>query len=160
MTNIPKHSFSCGELECDICYYASFAGHSDKQKLGSWDYKNNPYEPINYLINDNREVFFKCVQCKVSFKMQISLATCNDILCSDCSRKEIYKNHKCEKCDYETNNKTNFKIHILNYHCTKAERKKDYPFFCEECNTGRLTKKEFDKHLRTSTHKRKKMNNE
>ena len=40
-------------------------------------------------------------------------------------RSDYKEPYKCDKCDYKHKNITNYKIHILNNHSSKEERKKN-----------------------------------
>ena len=57
---------------------------------------------------------------------------------------------KCEICNlYTTNQQTNLKLHILNNHKTKEERKNENPYYCELCDSGCMEEKLYKKHLET-----------
>ena len=56
---------------------------------------------------------------------------------------------KCKFCDYQTNKTTNMKLHHLNHHSTKEERKKDFKFYCDECNYGSFIHSLYKIHLET-----------
>ena len=67
-----------------------------------------------------------------------------------CDYKEPYK---CDKCEYKHKNIVNYKIHLLNYHSTKEERKKEYTYYCELCDFGSFCENQLNKHNDTSKHK-------
>lgn len=190
---------SCGQYNCEFCLSRSFASQNPI-KTQLWDYKRNFCKPINILINNDRTIYFECKNCRISFELTVKEAAENEIICLDCTRKELFKKNKeikimssddkpfkckeCNKsfkfkyqitkhktsvahiskingsvykcsekdCDFETNIKGNYMLHKLNTHCSKEERKKGYPFYCEKCDVGSLTKKGFDKHLITKSH--------
>jgi Zinc-finger of C2H2 type len=54
---------------------------------------------------------------------------------------------KCKVCDYTTNRTTNMKLHYLNNHADKEERKKEFKYYCEECDFGHFTKGLYDLHM-------------
>ena len=58
-----------------------------------------------------------------------------------------YEPKKCEECNYKTMCGSNLKLHILNNHSTKEERKEGFKYYCEECDYGIFGKKLFEKHL-------------
>jgi hypothetical protein len=41
------------------------------------------------------------------------------------------------------------KLHCLNHHSTKEERKKEFKFYCDECNYGSFIQSLFKIHLET-----------
>ena len=45
------------------------------------------------------------------------------------------------------------KLHILNNHSTKEERKTGFKYYCEYCNYGNFAKTSYDTHLNTKKHK-------
>ena len=47
------------------------------------------------------------------------------------------------------------KQHILNNHSSKIERKKEFTFYCEECDFGTFRKNIYENHLNSEKHKRK-----
>ena len=49
-------------------------------------------------------------------------------------------------CDYTT---TNMKLHYLNNHANKEERKKEFKYYCEECDFGNFSKGLFKLHMET-----------
>ena len=62
--------------------------------------------------------------------------------------------YKCENCDFITTNETNYKIHYLNNHGTKEERKEGFKkYYCEKCDFGCFVKTSYEKHLETKKHK-------
>lgn len=95
---------------------------------------------------------YKCEKCDISFGYISQLKNHN------ISKKHLGlpgKIHYCreENCDYQTNNKTNFKLHILNHHCTEEEKKQYFPYYCKTCKTGKMSYPEYIKHLNTKKHK-------
>jgi hypothetical protein len=60
--------------------------------------------------------------------------------------------HKCEKCEFTSTHFYNFKTHILNYHSSIEERKKEYPYYCECCDYGIFSIDNYNKHLLTKKH--------
>ena len=60
---------------------------------------------------------------------------------------------KCPHCDYSNKNNTNMKLHILNKHSTKEERKAGFKYYCEYCDFGNFAKCVYDKHLNSKKHK-------
>jgi len=60
---------------------------------------------------------------------------------------------KCYKCDYVAINNTNMKLHILNNHNTKEERKNGFKCYCQYCDYGTLAKSLYKNHLKTKKHK-------
>ncbi len=60
--------------------------------------------------------------------------------------------HKCEKCEFTSTHFYNFKTHVLNYHSSIEERKKEYPYYCEFCDYGIFSIDNYNKHLLTKKH--------
>jgi hypothetical protein len=54
---------------------------------------------------------------------------------------------KCKSCDYITTRTTNMKLHYLNHHSNKEERKKEFKYYCEDCDFGHFTKALYKAHL-------------
>ncbi len=54
---------------------------------------------------------------------------------------------KCKHCEYTTTRTTNMKLHYLNNHANKVERKKEFKYYCEECDVGNFTKSLFKIHI-------------
>ena len=61
----------------------------------------------------------------------------------------------CDICDYKTPNKNNYLTHKLNNHSDKEKRKKEFTYFCENCDFGVFTESSYKKHLDTKKHKMK-----
>ena len=53
----------------------------------------------------------------------------------------------CSHCEYTTTRTTNMKLHYLNNHANKEERKKDFKYYCEACDFGNFSKSLFKLHL-------------
>ena len=47
---------------------------------------------------------------------------------------------------------TNFKLHYLNKHATKEERKQEFKFYCEKCDFGCFVEVLLNRHLETKKH--------
>ncbi len=62
---------------------------------------------------------------------------------------------KCSQCGYYECNNTNMKLHILNNHSTKEERKAGFKYYCECCDMGSFAKSIYNKHIKTKRHKNK-----
>ena len=60
---------------------------------------------------------------------------------------------KCPNCDYTTISNTNMKLHILNNHSTKKERKEKFNYYCEHCDYGSFGKTLYNKHINSEKHK-------
>jgi hypothetical protein len=54
---------------------------------------------------------------------------------------------KCKHCDYTSKNNTNMKLHYLNHHSNKEERKHGFKYYCDECDVGNFTKSLFKLHM-------------
>ena len=59
---------------------------------------------------------------------------------------------KCGLCDYKPNKTTNLKLHYLNKHATKEERKQQFNFYCEKCDFGCFVEVLLNRHLETQKH--------
>ena len=109
------------------------------------DYKNKPH---------------KCEKCNISFKFKSQLEKHCKTELHKTGKKKIRSDKKeefkCEICNlYTTNQQTNLKLHILNNHKTKEERKNEFPYYCELCDSGCIEEKLYKKHLETKKHKKK-----
>ncbi len=69
------------------------------------------------------------------------------------TRSDKKYNGNCKHCEYYTSSKTNMKLHIVNTHCTKEEKKQQFKYYCEYCDYGGFAKSLFDNHLKTKKHK-------
>lgn len=58
----------------------------------------------------------------------------------------------CELCNYIPTKTTNMKLHYLNKHATKDERKNEFTFYCEICDFGCFVEILFSRHLETKKH--------
>ena len=67
-------------------------------------------------------------------------------------RNDKILEEKCKFCDYTPTKTTNLKLHYLNKHATKEERKKDFNFYCEKCDFGCFVNILFTRHLETQKH--------
>ena len=47
------------------------------------------------------------------------------------------------------------KLHILNNHSTREEKKKGFKYYCEYCDMGTFAKFIYNKHIKTKKHKNK-----
>lgn len=122
------------------------------------------YEKYNNIkINKIKELDekpHKCEKCNISFKFKSQLEKhCKTELHKTGKKKtrsDKKEEFKCEICNlYTTNQQTNLKLHILNNHKTKEERKNEFPYYCELCDSGCMEEKLYKKHLETKKHKKK-----
>lgn len=105
--------------------------------------------------------------------MDNSIETDNKYYCECCNYKCIYPAHwkqhiesekhknngkrktrsdkvlepKCKHCDYITSRTINMKLHYLNNHSNKEERKKEFKYYCEVCDFGNFSKGLFKLHM-------------
>ena len=68
---------------------------------------------------------------------------------------KLSDNYKCEKCIFVTTNKSNFKVHVLNNHSTREQKKQGFKYYCDNCDFGVLTESSYKIHLLTQKHKMK-----
>jgi len=61
---------------------------------------------------------------------------------------------KCSDCKFESTNKNNYLIHKLNNHSNKEERKKQFKYYCNNCDFGVFTESSFEKHKNSLRHSR------
>ena len=102
----------------------------------------------------------KCEKCNIGFKFKSQLEKhCKTELHKTGKKKtrsDKKEEFKCEICNlYTANQQTNLKLHILNNHKTKEERKNEFPYYCELCDSGFMEEKLYKKHLETKKHKKK-----
>jgi hypothetical protein len=65
---------------------------------------------------------------------------------------------KCEKCNYESNNKTTFTQHKLNEHSNKEQREKEFKYYCNLCDFGTFSKGLYENHKKTDKHIKHELN--
>ncbi len=65
--------------------------------------------------------------------------------------KEVFK---CLDCEFKTTNQNNYLSHNLNNHLGQEERKKEFKYYCENCDFGVFTESSFEKHKLSLRHKR------
>jgi hypothetical protein len=53
----------------------------------------------------------------------------------------------CKLCNYTTTTETNMKLHYMNHHANKEERKNGFKYYCEECDFGHFSKGLYKLHL-------------
>lgn len=70
-------------------------------------------------------------------------------------KDRLVENYKCNKCNYITTTKLNVKMHSLNNHSSKKEKKEGFKFYCEKCDLGVFTETSFKLHLETNKHRMK-----
>jgi len=68
-------------------------------------------------------------------------------------RSDCREPFKCNICEYKTKNKTTLKIHKLNKHLTREERKKEFTYYCDNCDFGSFSNDSYEIHLKTTKHK-------
>ncbi len=73
----------------------------------------------------------------------------NGVRAIRCDKKLL---DKCPHCDYVPNSCINMKQHNLCFHSTKEDRKKEFKFYCENCDFGSFAIKSYNKHLETKKH--------
>ncbi len=67
-------------------------------------------------------------------------------------RNDKILENKCKFCFFETKKVSNMKLHILNNHSNKDERRENFKFYCDKCDFGCFVKILFDRHLETLKH--------
>ncbi len=60
---------------------------------------------------------------------------------------------KCDHCDYSTEVLITLKLHYLNHHASKEERKKEFKYYCDVCDIGAFAEEIFKKHENSLRHK-------
>jgi hypothetical protein len=71
------------------------------------------------------------------------------------SDKKCLDEYVCNKCNHKSTSEHNDKIHYLNNHASIEEKRKEFKYFCETCNSGTFSLTEYKKHLERKTHKMK-----
>ena len=125
-----------------------------------WDKINNSIKLLQNKWRDYKNKPHICEKCNISFKFKSQLEKhCKTELHKTGKKKtrsDKKEEFKCEICNlYTTNQQTNLKLHILNNHKTKEERKNEFPYYCELCDSGCMEEKLYKKHLETKKHKKK-----
>ena len=125
-----------------------------------WDKINNSIKLLQNKWRDYKNKPHKCEKCNIGFKFKSQLEKhCKTELHKTGKKKtrsDKKEEFKCEICNlYTTNQQTNLKLHILNNHKTKEERKNEFPYYCKLCDSGYMKEKLYKKHLETKKHKKK-----
>jgi hypothetical protein len=103
------------------------------------------------MVN-NKKIFRHCDTCNVDTETPAKwikhVGTQRHI------RKGTKKNtiYKCDHCDYQHRNKTNFNIHNITQHGTEEEKKAKCKYYCSPCNMGMFSRSYFDKHIKSKKH--------
>ena len=71
------------------------------------------------------------------------------------SDKKVFEPIKCEKCDFQTTNQSNYLSHKLHNHSSEEERSKSFTYYCKSCCFGSFTESTYTKHIGTKRHKMK-----
>jgi hypothetical protein len=126
--------------------------------------KNNKYSLIrkmnsdNIIDNSNNIFKYNCDKCDYhcNYESEWIKHTNTELHKTGIKKKRSdYKEpFKCEVCDYKSKNKTSLKKHYLHEHANKEERKKQYKFYCDNCDYGCFYDYEYDNHLNTDKHKK------
>ncbi len=107
-------------------------------------------------MEENKEYKYNCDNCKFSCneisKWNKHIETVKHKTGKKKQRSDFAGPYKCEKCNYETINKTTYRQHILNNHSTIEDKKKEYRYFCELCGFGSFSKDIIDKHNLSKKH--------
>lgn len=61
---------------------------------------------------------------------------------------------QCDRCEYKTKNKTLLIQHKLNEHASIEERKKEFRYYCENCDYGTFSIDLYNRHIQTDKHKK------
>ena len=61
-------------------------------------------------------------------------------------------NPKCYKCNFESSNHTNMKVHLLTKHGTPEKRREEFTYYCDKCDFGTFTEILFMRHTDTLKH--------
>jgi ribosomal protein L35 len=67
-------------------------------------------------------------------------------------RNDKILSEKYKSCDYKPTKTTNMKLHYLNKHATKEERRNRFIFYCEKCDFGCFVEILYSRHLETKKH--------
>lgn len=108
----------------------------------------------------NKEIKYKYVCDKCDYKCRFDCEWkkhCETTLhkTGERKKKDNYKQpEKCKHCNYLTKNNFLMKKHVLNEHSTKDEKKKEFKYYCENCDFGTYSKDTFEVHKNTNKHKR------
>lgn len=159
--------YKCTKCNIEFSRKYSFTRHC---KRSIHTTKNN-FEKTKKIVNKldshmlkinkmEKDKPYKCDKCKISFKFnsqfQKHCKTELHITGKKKIRSDKKAEFKCTQCNlYTIKQQTNLKLHILNNHKTTEERKAEFPFYCELCDTGTLKETQFKKHLETKKHKKK-----
>ena len=111
-----------------------------------WDKINNSIKLLQNKWRDYKNKPHKCEKCNISFKFKSQLEKhCKTDFHKTGKKKtrsDKKEEFKCEICNlYTTNQQTNLKLHILNNHKTKEERKNEFHYYCEICDSGFMEEK-------------------
>lgn len=135
---------------CDSCDFGTMCASQYRNHCKTKKHlKLNFHSDIDKIIEKNNKEKHECKKCNISFKYNNEL-------------EKHYRSKKhngnvvyvCNLCDYKSNKKYNYKLHIIINHATTEQRKEHYPHYCDYCDIGFLSKNSHKKHLETNKHKK------
>lgn len=59
---------------------------------------------------------------------------------------------KCPHCDFIPKTSITARQHLLNIHSTKEDRKKQFKYYCDNCDFGTFAEQIYNTHLKTEKH--------
>jgi hypothetical protein len=88
----------CNDESCEVCLLKSFAGYSDKLKIGAWDLERNIIRPREVFKFSNTKYWFMCSVCEHSFKLGLDKISKMGRWCKFCAHQELCDNEDCDFC--------------------------------------------------------------
>lgn len=110
------------------------------------------------MTEDNKYKFI-CEKCNYKTNLKSLILQHNETelhKTGERGKKKIKEKEtfKCSDCEFESTNKNNYLTHKLNNHSSKEERKKQFKYYCDNCDFGVFTESSFENHKNSLRHKR------
>lgn len=128
--------------------------------LNSYSIYKNKNEYKEKIISKNRkmeEYKYNCekcnFRCNILSRWEKHINTELHLTGKKKIRSDYKGFRKCDHCDYSTEVLITLKLHYLNHHASKEERKKEFKYYCETCDIGAFAEEIFKKHQNSTKHK-------
>ena len=111
---------------------------------------------MNDITEKNKYVCEKCnFNCNTKARWNAHINTTLHQTGIKKKRSDYKEPIKCDSCNYETKNITSLKMHKLNNHSSIEDKKKEFKYYCINCDFGCLYENFMKKHNETIKHKYK-----
>ncbi len=106
---------------------------------------------------EEKEFKYVCVKCDfhcdIKSRWEKHIITELHITGKKKIRSDFKEEKKCIHCEYTTRKNVSLKQHYLNNHGTIEERKKEFKYYCDNCDFGTFIKEILTKHKESIKHK-------